>query len=112
MGGVAAQPLTLAKRLVDQPHLALLQVAQAAVHQFRALRRGAPGEVVGLDQGGAQAAGGGVECHAHPGDAAAHHHDVELLMFESAQHVGTIERGGGGGHSAHPTEVWFPWYLH
>ena len=41
--------------------LALLQVAQAAVDELRGLRRRARGEVVALDQRGAQPAGGGVE---------------------------------------------------
>ena len=51
--------------------------------ELRALRRRAAGEVVPLDQGGAQAAAGGVEGHPGPGDAAA-----------DDQHV---ERGGGQG---------------
>ena len=37
--GVAAQALPLAERLVHQPNLALLQVAQAAVDELRTLRR-------------------------------------------------------------------------
>ncbi len=37
-GRVAAQPLPLAQRLVDEPHVALLEVAQPAVDELRALR--------------------------------------------------------------------------
>ena len=58
---VAAQPLALGERLVDEADVALLQVAQAAVDQLRGLRRRARGEVVALDERGAQPAGGGVE---------------------------------------------------
>ena len=38
VGGVAAQPLALVQRLVDEPDVALLEVAQAAVDELRALR--------------------------------------------------------------------------
>jgi hypothetical protein len=48
--GVAQQPLALAQRLVHQADVALLEVAQPAVDQLRALRRGARGEVVALDE--------------------------------------------------------------
>ena len=58
---VAQRDLALGERLVDEPELALLEVAQAAVHQLGRLRRRAGREVVALDQRGAQAAGGRVE---------------------------------------------------
>ena len=49
------------------------------------LGRGARGEVVALDQGGAQPAAGGVEGHAGPGDAAADDEDVEGLARRAAR---------------------------
>ena len=61
------QALALAQRLVHEADVAVLQVAQPAVHQLRRLGRGARGEVVALDQRRAQAAGGGVEGHAGAG---------------------------------------------
>ena len=53
-GALRAQPLAFVQRLVHQADVAVLQVAQAAVHELRALRRRAGGEVVALDQRGAQ----------------------------------------------------------
>ena len=78
MRRVVPQPLALVQRLVDEPDLALLQVAQAAVDELRRLRRRARGEVVALDQRGAQTAGGGVERGAGAGDAAADDQHVEV----------------------------------
>ena len=90
--GVAAQPLPLAQGLVDEADVAVLQVAQAAVHELRALRRRAAGEVVALDQRGAQAAAGGVEGHPGAGDAAADHEHVERLGAQLLQRRGAVER--------------------
>src|SRR5690606_26261890 len=63
-------PLALAQRLVDEADVAVLQVAEPAVDELRRLRRRARGEVVALDEGGAQPPGGGVERHAGARDAA------------------------------------------
>ena len=54
---VAAQPLALGERLVDEADVALLEVAQPAVDELRGLRRRARREVVALDERGAQAPG-------------------------------------------------------
>ena len=89
---VAAEPLPLAQRLVHEPHVAVLQVAQAAVHQLRALRRRAAGEVVPLDERGAQAAAGGIERHAGAGDPAADHEHVERRRAQLLQRPGAVER--------------------
>ena len=80
--GVAEHPAPLAERLVDETDLALLQVAEASVGQLGGLRRGALGEIARLDQGGLHAACGGVEHHAGTRDAAADHHQVELLVAQ------------------------------
>ena len=85
---VAAQPLPLAQRLVHEAHVAVLQVAQAAVHELRALRRRAAGEVVPLDERGAQPAAGGIERHAGAGDPAADHEHVELRRRPAAPATG------------------------
>ena len=79
VGGVAAQALALVERFVDEPDLALLEVAQAAVDQLGRLRRRARGEVVALDERGAQPTGGGVEGAPDAGDAAADHEHVERV---------------------------------
>ena len=83
VGRVLERPLAFVQRLVDEPELALLQVPQAAVHELRALRAGAGGEVVPLHQRGAQSAAGGVERHARAGDATADDEDVEPLLAET-----------------------------
>ncbi len=77
MGRVAAQPLPFAQCLVDESNLALLQVTNASVNQLGALRRGARGEVVALDESRAEAARRSVEGNPGAGDAAADHQDVE-----------------------------------
>ena len=87
-GRVAAQPLALVQRLVDQAHVALLEVAQAAVDELGALRRGAAGEVVALDERRAQAPGGGVEGDAGAGDPAADDEHVERLGGQALEHRG------------------------
>ncbi|MFT3854926.1 MAG: heterodisulfide reductase-related iron-sulfur binding cluster [Ilumatobacteraceae bacterium] len=102
VGGVAAQPVTLVQRLVDEADLTLLEVAQPAVDELGALRRGARGEVVALDEGDAQATGDGIERHAGAGDAAADHEHVEHPVVELFHHVlsaEAVER-----HRSHPTE--------
>ena len=94
MRRVVAQALALGQGFVHEPDLALLQVAQAAVGQLRGLRRRARREVVALDERGAQAAGGGVEGRAHPGDAAADDEDVERVVAEAAKAFGAVEPRG------------------
>ena len=89
--GVVAEALALGEGLVDEADVALLEVAQAAVDELRGLRRGAGGEVVALDERGAQAAGGGVERAADAGDAAADDQDVEVGVAEASECVGPVE---------------------
>ena len=72
-----AEALALGQGLVDEAELPLLEVAEAAVDELGGLRRGPRGQVAALDQGGAQAPGGGVEGDAGAGDAAADDEDVE-----------------------------------
>ena len=92
MRRVLERALAFVERLVDEPDLTLLEVAQAAVHELGALRARARGEVVALDQRGAQAPGGGVERHPGAGDAATDHQDVEALVAESLEGRRPIER--------------------
>ena len=106
MRRVAAQPLALVERLVDEADVALLEVAQAAVDELGALRRRPAGEVVGLDEGGAQAAGGGVEGHPGAGDAAADDEHVERLGGQALEHRRPVERRDAAGRrGARPPSV-------
>ena len=93
--GVAAEALALVERFVDQPHLTLLEVAQAAMDQFGALRGGAGGEVVAFDERGAQAAGRRVQGDTRTGDPAADDDDVERLGRQPIEHGRPIERRVG-----------------
>ena len=99
VGGVAQQALALVQRLVDEAHVAVLQVAQPAVDELGRLGRRARGEVVPLDQRGAQAAGRGVERHAGAGDAAADDEHVEDAGAEEGEVVVAIEGAEGHGRS-------------
>ena len=77
--------------LVDEADLALLQVAEPAVHELRALRRRARREVVALDERGAQAPAGGVERDAGAGDPAADDEHVELLGCQASERLRPVE---------------------
>ncbi len=56
MGRVVAQPAALPQRLEHERDVALLQVADSAVHQFGAATRGSLGEVTLFEQQGSVAA--------------------------------------------------------
>ena len=73
--------------------------------QLRALRRRARGEVVALDERGAQAPGGGVEGHAGAGDAAADHEHVERARRAELLAASPARRKPSSGHRRHPTEL-------
>ena len=92
MGGVAQQSLALVQRLVHQPDLALLEVAEAAVGQLRRLGRRARGQVALVDQRHAQASARRVERHAGAGDAGADDQHVEGLVLQPTEGGGAVER--------------------
>ena len=100
MGGVLEQSLPFVQCLVDETDVAVLEVPQTAVDELGALRRGPAGEVVTLDERGAQAPCRGVERDAGSGDPAADDEHVELLVAESLEHRGAVERGSGHGADA------------
>ncbi|GKT57296.1 hypothetical protein ColTof3_04635 [Colletotrichum tofieldiae] len=68
----------------------LLEVSHAAVHQLGALAARAAAEVVPLDQGHLQPAGGGVESHAGAGGAPAHDQHVVFVALPA----GAVLEGG------------------
>jgi hypothetical protein len=67
----AQQDLPLGERFGNQPELVVLEVAQPAVNELRAVRRGMRCEVVLLDQDDAQPAAGSVARDACAVDPAA-----------------------------------------
>ncbi len=77
--------VALGRRLAHQADVALLEVADAAVDQLRAAAARAGPEVVALDQRHAEAAEGGVACHARPGDAAADNQQLELTCGQGGE---------------------------
>ena len=85
------QPLAFGECFVDEPEVALLQVAQAAVDHLRRLRRRARREVVPLDEAHPQAARGGVERDAAPGDPTADDQHVERLVLHAGDRRGAVE---------------------
>ena len=88
---IAQRVLTLVEPLVDQPELALLEVADAAVDELGRLRRRAGCKVVTFDEPGAQPTARGVERTPGTGDATTDDEHVELLVGEATQRVGAIE---------------------
>ncbi len=89
---VVEQPLSLGQVLVDQPVLALLQVADPAVDELRRLGGGARGEVVPLDEGGPQAPTRRVEGDPGTGDSPADDQHVEGLRGQPSEGPVTTER--------------------
>ena len=93
-GAAAQQDLALDQRLADQPELVIFEIAQAAMDQLAAARRGALGEIVLLAQQHLEAAAGGVAGDAGAVDAAADDDEIEwstgaprsglLLLFLAA----------------------------
>ena len=83
----------LGQRLVHQPELELLQVAQAAVHQPGGARGGAGGEIIGLDQGHRQPSGRGVQRRAGTGDPASDDEHVEPFAAQPASGPRPAGRG-------------------
>ncbi len=97
MRGVAEEALALVERLVDQPVIVLLEVSQPAVDQLRRFRRRTRGEILRLDQGGAQPPGRGVEGDPAPGDAASDDEHFEALAGQAVKRGLAVE-GDGRGH--------------
>ena len=91
MRRVLERSLPFGEPLVDQAKLALVEVAEPAVHELGAPRAGAGREVVALDQRGSETATGGVERDARAGDAATHHEHVEVGVAQPVQRVGALE---------------------
>ena len=81
------QDVALGGALVRQPEVPGGQVAQPAVYQLRTPPRGAEGQIVRVERGDRQAAGGGVEGHAGAGDAEA---DDEQIDEPAAGQVGQV----------------------
>ena len=110
-GDPAGEQPALGQRLVHQMQLELLQIAQAAVDQLAGPAGRAGGQVTGLDQGHAQAAGGGVQGRAGAGHPAADDEHVELLVTQPPQVGDATDRGQpagripGDGGITHPSHV-------
>ncbi|MNN14559.1 hypothetical protein D3C81_1276310 [compost metagenome] len=99
MARVAAQALALKQGMAHQAQVALLDVAQAAVHHLRRLGRGARGKVVLLDQRHTVAAQAGVQRRVGAGDPAADDEDVEGLAAQAVQLRPAVEpQRFGAGH--------------
>ena len=87
------QDAALHRALVRQPHVALRQVTQAAVHELARPPRRAEREVPRLQQRHRQPARGRVERDAGAGHAAADHQHVDDL---AVRQCGQLRRAAGG----------------
>src|SRR2546427_2701619 len=83
MGRVVQQELALVQGFIDERKVAVLQVAQAAMHQLGGDAARAGGEVALVDQGNSKAAERSIERHPGAGDAAAQDQEVEGLVLKS-----------------------------
>ena len=97
-GGVQT---ALLERLVNQREIHLLEVTQAAVHEFRGTTGSAGGEVALLDKTDREPAGRSIEGAANASDTAADDKHVEFALghaFEVASALLGVEGTGFGGH--------------
>ncbi len=62
---------------VNEMEAAMLQVAQATVHQLRGHTAGPRSEIPLIAQGNPEAAQAGIQGHSRPGDAAAQDEQIE-----------------------------------
>ncbi len=94
MRRVLAQKAALLERLHHERDCALLEVAHAAVHEFRGPARRALAEVVLFDEQHVVAARGRIDGDAHPDRAAADDHHVPGLApcDGAAEHFAAIHR--------------------
>ncbi len=74
----AQQNFPFAQCGADQAELPLLEIAQAAMNEFRRRRRGARGEIALLDQDDTKPAAGGVAGDAGAVDTAADYGEIEV----------------------------------
>ncbi|GAC1331139.1 MAG: hypothetical protein NVSMB17_09020 [Candidatus Dormibacteria bacterium] len=81
--------------LVDQPHLALPEVAQAPVDQLAGTAAGTGGEVSSLHQAYLIAPPGGLERDPRPGDPTADDKEVETPVGEVLEVLPATQRGEG-----------------
>jgi hypothetical protein len=92
------QQAPFGERLVDQPELSLLQVAEPTVGQPGRARRRSARPVVLLDDADGQAAARSIECCTGPHDSASDDEDVDAAVLQLVQCAGTldgIEPAGG-----------------
>src|SRR5947208_19822 len=83
--GEPPQAATLANPFENEPHLAVLEIAESAVDELRGATRRPRGEVRVLDERRREAPHGGVARDARAVDAAADHEEVERLGAEAAE---------------------------
>jgi hypothetical protein len=108
-GQLADDQAALPQRLVHQPEVQHLQVAQAAVQQLAGPARRAAGEVAPVDQADPEAAGGGVEGSSRAHHATTHDQDVELLGGQALQCGRAGIRGQCDSlHARHPSVPGYP----
>jgi hypothetical protein len=100
-GDDAHEQRALGRGLPGHAPLALLEVAQAAVHELRAPAARAVREVAALEQRDREPAARGVERHAGAGDPAADDHEVDRLAAgeggELARPALRVQRRGAHG---------------
>jgi hypothetical protein len=97
VGRQVEQPPALEARLEDEIEVAVLEVAQPAVHESRRTARGAAREVVALDQRDRETAQGGVASDADPRDAATDHEDIESARGEGFDGAAALDERVGAG---------------
>ena len=81
VGGIALHAAALAQGFQHQAHIAALQVAHAAVHQFRTAARGTLRKVVTLQQRHLVTARGGIDGTSQSGGTAAYDNNVPRFIF-------------------------------
>jgi tellurite methyltransferase len=110
MGGEAEQDRPLTEGLEHEAPLAMLQVPEAAVDEPAGSGTGPGAEVVALDQGGTEAAHGGIPKDVRPRDAAADDQEIELPRRKVTDPGAHRDRHISGTVDTNRPSPWFEWH--
>jgi hypothetical protein len=91
IAGISHQALALAKSLVDETDLTLLEISQTTVNEFRTFRRGARCEIVALDQCSGETSRSSIDCDPETGYSSPDDENIEYVSGQASSHLDPVE---------------------